>query len=75
LSADEVGKILEAKNSRVGNKKPKINITTRGPLKKEVIIFMAESNAELIINSAPTHISNVNKYLKIFKSVIVADFI
>jgi len=75
LSADKLGKILKAKNSRVGNKKPKINMTTRGLLRKEVIISMAKSNAELIINSAHTHISNVNKCLKNSKSDIVVDFI
>jgi len=75
LSADEVGKMLKAKNSRVGNKKSKINMMTRGPSKKEVIIPMAKSNAELIINSAYTHISNINKCLKNSKSDIVADFI
>ena len=30
LSADKVGKILKAKNSSEGTKKPKINMTTRG---------------------------------------------
>jgi len=75
LSANEVGKMLKAKNSRVCNKKSKINITTKRPLRKEVIIPMAKSNAELIINSAHIHISNVNKYLKNSKSDIVIDFI
>jgi len=75
LSADEVEKMLKAKNSRVDNKKPKINMITRELLKKEVIIPMAKSNTELIINSAYTHISNVNKCLKNSKSDIVADFI
>jgi len=75
LSADEVGKMLKAKNSRVGNKKPKINMTTRGLSRKEVIISIAKSNAELIINLAHTHISNINKCLTNSKSDIVADFI
>ena len=67
--------MLKAKNSRVGNKKLKINMTTRGPSRKEVIIPIAKSNTELIINSAHTHISNVNKCLKNSKSDIVVDFI
>jgi len=75
LSADKVEKMLKAKNSRVGNKKSKINMTTRGLSRKEVIIPMAKSNAELVVNSAYTHISNVNKYLKNSKSDIIADFI
>jgi len=75
LSADKVEKMLKAKNSRVGNKKPKINMMTRELLRKEVIIPIAKSNTELIINSAHTHISNVNKCLKNSKSDIVVDFI
>ena len=67
--------MLKAKNSRVGNKKPKINMTTRGLSRKEVIISIAKSNAELIINLAHTHISNINKCLTNSKSDIVADFI
>jgi len=75
LSADEVGKILKAKNSNGGMKKPKVNMTTRGQSRREVIIPMTKSNAELIINSAHTHISNINKCLKNSKSNIFADFI
>ena len=48
---------------------------TRGPSRKEVIIPIAKYITELIVNSAHTHISNVNKCLKISKSDIVADFI
>jgi len=75
LSADEVGKMLKAKNSSGGTKKPKINITTRGQSRREVIIPMTKTNAELIINLAHIHISNINKCLKNSKSDIFADFI
>ena len=75
LSADEVGKVLKIKNSGGNNKKPKINMTTRGPSRKEVIILMAKNIAELIVNSAHTHITNINKCLRNAKSDIVADFI
>ena len=75
LSADEVGKMLKVKNSGKGNRKPKINMITRGLLRKEVIISMAKTNAELIINLAYIHISNVNKCLKFSKSNIITDFI
>ena len=75
LSANKVGKILKAKNSREDSKKPRINMMTREPSRKEVIIPMAKHNAELIINSAHTYISNINKCLKISKSDIVVDFI
>ena len=75
LSADEVEKVLKIKNSRGNNKKPKINMTTRGLSRKEVIIPMAKNIAELIVNSAHTHITNINKCLRNAKSDIVADFI
>ena len=75
LSADEVGKMLKVKNKGEGNKKPRINMTTRGPSRREVIIPMTKPNAELIDNSAYIHISNVNKYLKNSKSDIITDFI
>ena len=67
--------MLKVKNSREGKKKSKINITTRGPSRKEVIIPMAKSSTELIINSVHIHISNINKCLKNSKLNIVADFI
>ena len=75
MSADEVGKILEVKNSGKGNRKPKINMITRELSRKEVIIPMAKMNAELIINLAHIHISNINKCLKNSKSDIIVDFI
>jgi len=64
LSVDEVGKVLKIKNSREDNKKLRINMMTREPSRKEVIILMAKYIAELIVNSAHIHIANINKYLK-----------
>ena len=75
LSADEVGKVLKIKNSRGDNRKPKINMTTRELSRKEVIILMTKHIAELIVNSAHIHITNINKCLRNSKSDIVADFI
>jgi len=75
LSADEVGKMLKAKNSSRGTKKPKINMTTREQSRREVIGIMTKTNAKLIVNSAHIHISNVNKCLRNSKSDIFADFI
>ena len=75
LLVNEVEKVLKISNSGEGSKKPRINMMTRGLSRKEVIIPMAKHIAELIINSAHTHITNVNKCLKNSKSDIVADFI
>ena len=75
LLADKVEKVLKIKNSCEGNKKPRINMTTREPLRREVIISMTKVYAELIVNSAHIHISNINKCLKNSKSDTFADFI
>ena len=75
LSADEVEKMLKAKNSGGGMKKPKINMTTREQSRREVIILMTKANAKLIVNSAHIHVSNVNKCLENSKSDTFADFI
>ena len=66
---------MKIKYNRGDNRKPKINMTTRGPSRKEVIIPMAKHIAELIVNSAHSHITNINKCLRNSKSDIVADFI
>jgi len=50
-------------------------MTTKGLLKKQIIILITKLNAELIINSANQFIANTNKYLKEIKSDIYADFI
>ena len=75
LLADEVGKILKAKNSGVGTKKPKINMMIRKLSRREDIIPITKVNTELIINLAYTHISDVNNCLKISKSDTITDFI
>jgi len=75
LSADEVRKILKVKNSSEGKKKPKLNMITRGPSKKKVIIPMTKSNAELIMKSAHKQITNISEHLKNSNSDIIADFI
>ena len=59
--------MIKTKNSSERQKKPKINMMMRGLSRKQVIIPMAKSNAELIVNSANLHIANINKCLKNMK--------
>ena len=68
LLANEVEKMLKAKNSSRSTKKSKINMTTKGQSRREIIISMTKVNAELIVNSVHIHVSNINKCLKNFKS-------
>jgi len=69
-----MGRIIKAKSGK-SKKKPKINIMTKRPSRKQVIVFIAKSNTELIVNLAYQHIANINKYLKNIKSDIITDFI
>ena len=55
--------------------KPKLNMITRGPSRKKIIILMTKSNAELIMKSAHKHITNINEYLKNSNLDIITDFI
>ena len=75
LETDKVAKIIKAKNSNERQKKSRINMTTKGPLRKQVIILMAKLNTELIINSANQQITNINKSLKEIKSDVSTNFI
>jgi len=70
-------KIIEIHNM-VNNKKkikPRINMITKGPSKKQVIILMSTNNLEAIISQANMHIMNINHLLKDAKSDISANFI
>ena len=75
LSANKVTQMIKTKNNGKRQKKPKINITTKEPSRKQIIISMAKFNAELTINSANQQVTNINKSLKEFKSDIIVDFI
>ena len=55
--------------------KPRINITTKGLSRKQIIIPMSKNNAEVISNHANYYIVNINRCLKKAKSNTVANFI
>jgi len=54
---------------------PKLNMTTKEPSRKQVIIPMSQDNSNIIISCANKHISNIDRILKSTKSNITADFI
>ena len=74
-SANETGRIIKVKNSSEKQNKPRINMTTKGLLRKQVITPIAKSNAELIMNLANQFIVNINKSLKEIRSDVSANFI
>jgi len=54
---------------------PKLNMTTKEPFRKQVIIPMSQDNSNIVISCADKHIFNINRLLKSTKSNITADFI
>jgi len=57
------------------SKRRKVNMTTKGLSRKQIIIPMNKENAEILASKADFHITNVNRLLKNTKSDIVVDFI
>ena len=56
-------------------RKSKLNMTTKDPSRKQIIIFMSTNNTERVIVQSNIHISNINRLLKDIKSEIYANFI
>jgi len=55
--------------------KPKINMMTKGPSRKQVIVPMSSENSKKFISSLDDHIANFNCALKNIKSETIVDFI
>jgi len=71
-------KIIEIHNIAQGiNHKahPKLNMTTKGPSRKQVIIPMSQDNSNIVTSHADEYIFNINRLLKSTKSNVTADFI
>jgi len=74
---------LQAKNIKniqkiiKGNDKPKphINMTMKGPSRKQVIIPMSGNNKKNFMEETNVYILNMNRALKNIKSDILVDFI
>ena len=55
--------------------KPKLNMATRGPLRKQIIIPINIDNRNKFVAKASAHISNINRVLKNIKSDVKANFV
>jgi len=60
-----------------GNPKPTphIQMTTKGPSRKQVIIPISNNNNNLFIKNSTTHVTNINRLLRNTKLEVVVDFI
>jgi len=55
--------------------KPQINMTSKGPSQKQIIVLMSVENTKYFIRESSFHAININRALKGIKSNIMADFI
>jgi len=67
----EIYKVL--KNTK--KEKPKFNMITKKPSRKQVVIFMNSNNVKKIMAKSNVYIFNINRSLREVKSNILADFI
>ena len=75
LSSNKINEIYKVMNNSTQKDKPKINITTQDPSRKQIIILMGTNNSEKIIAQANGHSSNINKLLKSIKPEVFVDYI
>ena len=68
---EQIQKII----SGVTDPKPHINMTTKGPLHKQVIIPMSLDNVNNFVKKSSIHVANINRALKNIKLDVMADFI
>jgi len=70
-------KINQINNIVKGNPKPKpcIQMTTKGPSRKQVIILMGNDNISNFMRNFLVHVSNINRSLRNTKSEVLMDFI
>jgi len=69
---EEMQKVINGSKDKV---KPKINMTTKGPSRKQVIIPMNNDIAKEFIKNSNLYIANINHAFKIIKSNTIANFI
>jgi len=55
--------------------KPHIQMTTKGPSRKQVIVPISNNNNNSFIKSSTFHIANINRLLRNAKSDVAVDFI
>jgi len=70
-------KINQINNIVKGKPKPKpcIQMTTKGPSRKQVIIPMGNDNISNFMKNSSVHVSNINRSLRNVKSEVLVNFI
>ena len=70
-------KIDQVNNIIKGNPKlkPKIQMTTKGPSRKQVIISMSKDNIDAFMKNSSLHMANINRQLHNTKLEVLIDYI
>ena len=68
---DQVNNIVKG-NSKL---KPKIQMTTKGPSRKQVIIPMSKDNIDAFMKNLTLYVANINRQLHNAKSEVLIDYI
>ena len=59
----------------ISKTKPHIQMTTKGPSRKHVIIPISSENIMKFMKNSSLHVTNVNRSLRNAKSEVLVDFI
>ena len=74
LNAKKIKQVNNIINSQ--NKiKPRIKMTTKGPLRKQIIIPMSNDNIVSFMKNSSSHVANINRSLRNAKTDILVDYI
>ena len=71
-------KIIKIHNATLNKPPPKgkkIQVTTKGPSRKQAIVLILTQHLAIIMNNAGYHVGSINSYLKGLKSTLWAEFI
>ena len=71
LLTKKIEKIYEIIN-KLGKVKPRINMTTKGPLQKQIIVPMGSENKSKFMVWSSEYITNLNSILKNIKLNVLA---
>ena len=72
-----VNQINQVNNIVKGNPKPKphIQMTTKGPSRKQIIISISNNNNHTFMKNSVAHVANINRLLRNTKSEAAVDYI
>jgi len=71
IKIEDIQKIISSK----GKPKPCLNMTTKRPSCKQVMVLMNATNTYSFIKDSNTYIANINRALKNIKLDVIAGFI